>query len=117
MPFIVSAGAQTQHPCGQIKPEPDRNGCVALYFLIYSTVSVTTQVKRVNAYRDMNSRRHDRGLRWLVRLLRLVGRFTRWTTTDWKDTHGARFLCDCGLLSAARSIFTDLVALYISFML
>ena len=72
MPPVVSARAQTQHPCGQIKPEPNRDGCVALYFLIYSTVSVTTQAKRGNAHRDMNSRR-DWGLRWLVRLLRLIG--------------------------------------------
>ena len=73
MPPIFSTGAQTQHPCGKIELERDRESCFPRFFLIYATVRLTTQVRRVNAHRDMNPC-HDRGLRWLVRLLRLIGR-------------------------------------------
>jgi hypothetical protein len=72
MPPIFSPAAQTQHPCGQIELERDRDGCFA-FILIYATVSATVQVKRVDSHRDMNSR-HGRRLRWFIRLLRLIGR-------------------------------------------
>jgi hypothetical protein len=73
MPPIFSPAAQTQHPCRKIELERDREGCFTRFFLIYARVSVTIQVRRVNAHRDMNSR-SGRGLRWLIRLLRLIGR-------------------------------------------
>jgi hypothetical protein len=73
MPPIFSTAVQTQHPCGQIELQPDRDSCFACCFLIYSTVSVAMHVKRVNTHRDMNSR-HGRRLRWFIRLLRLIGR-------------------------------------------
>ena len=72
MPPIFCTRAQTQHPCGQIELERERDGCFARFFLIYSTVSVTTQAKRMNSHRDMNPTR--RGLRWLVHMLHLIGR-------------------------------------------
>jgi hypothetical protein len=71
MPPIFSPAAQTQHPCGQIELQRDRDGCFA-FILIYATVSVTIHVKRVDPHRDMNPR-SGRGLRWLIRLLRLIG--------------------------------------------
>jgi hypothetical protein len=71
VPPIFSTGVQTQHPCRQI--ERYRDFCAAPCLLAYCTVSVTMQVKRVDAHHDMNPS-HFRGLRWLVRLLRLIRR-------------------------------------------
>jgi hypothetical protein len=71
VPPTISTGAQTQHPCRQMKR--DRDLCAARFLLRNRTVSATMQVKRVNAHHDMNPRL-GRGLRCLVRLLHLIGR-------------------------------------------
>ena len=63
---IFSTRAQTQHPCGQL--ERNRDERVASLLLMYSAVSVTVQVNRMSAYRDIHSR-HGRRLSHIVRLL------------------------------------------------
>jgi hypothetical protein len=68
---IFDTRAQTRHPCGQA--ERNQHLWAARFLLIYCTVSATIQVKRVNAHHDMNPHR-GQGLRWLVRLLHLIGR-------------------------------------------
>ena len=73
MPPIFSTRAQTQHPCGQLElqVERDRDGCVARFLLIYCDYNM--QSERVNSHRNMDPRL-DRGLRWLMRLLYLIRR-------------------------------------------
>jgi hypothetical protein len=104
MPPIFSTRAQTQHPCRQIQLERDPDGRITSFFQIYSTVSVVMQVKRVNTHRNMNPR-HGRGLRWLLRLLHLIGREgSRYGLPSLEETHNARFLCTCRPLSTTGRI-------------
>jgi hypothetical protein len=73
---IFSSRAQTNIHGGkqiELHIERDRNGGVARFLLIYAIVSVTIKVKGVNAHHDVNPDR-IRWLRWLVRLLHLIGR-------------------------------------------
>lgn len=69
---ILADRALAQHPCGQVELAPNRNGSVAFLLLMYATVSRIIKVKSVDAHHDMDPHWHKRGLRCIIRLLRLV---------------------------------------------